>query len=294
MALTATAVWLLFGAHGRADGHATKRQDAVAHEWRLAYAEHRNIAEAVAACSGIANLVGQPAAIREQLRLDILPDGGKRHDQDAKATVLKDVVFAPEPKGSAAEPKASSGFSLSNYARTAIYLSDEITRSRIESANNAYANHWTMILFQWAIVIIGAVTTILISLKSIMTADDTQRPLSLRIGIAAILLSSIGTAASALNTFYGPREAYLKAERSLAALRQLHSDVAIQIGSIREPQSKRECPSFDPANKDDPLYKQVQDWKTKLAAIVSASDSGSSYPSETAVPDQSDDAAPDQ
>jgi hypothetical protein len=151
-----------------------------------------------------------------------------------------------------------------------------------------------MFAFQWAIVIIGAVTTILISPKSIMTADDSQKTLSLKIGIFAILVSSVGTAASALNSFYGPREAYLKAEQSLAALRQLHSDIAIQIGSIREPQSKRECPSFDPANKEDPLYKQVQDWKTKLAAIVTASDSGSSYPADTPVPDQSGAATPNQ
>jgi hypothetical protein len=137
-------------------------------------------------------------------------------------------------------------------------------------------------------------TTILISLKSIMTADGDMKTWSLRIGIAAILCSSIGTATSALNAFYGPRKAYLKAERSIAALRQLHSDIAIPIGSIREPQSKKECPSFDPANKDDPLYKQVQDWKTKFAAVVTASDSGSSYPSETAVPDQSSSAGPSQ
>jgi hypothetical protein len=282
-ALIATAGWMFFGGHGRVNARTAKRQDAVAHEWRLASAEHKNIAEAVAACSGITDLAGQPVFVREQLRLDILPDGARRGEEGAPRDV-KEIALA-EPKGPTAEPRASTGFSLSNYARTAIYLSDEISRSRIESANNAYVNHWVMILFQWAIVIIGAVTTILISLKSIMTADDSRKALSLRIGVAAILFSSVGTAASALNSFYGPREAYLKAERSLASLRQLHSDIAIQIGSIREPQGKKECPSFDPANRDDPLYKQVQDWKTKLGAIVNASDSGSSYPSETAVPD---------
>ena len=261
MALIATAGWMFFGGHGRVDNRTTKRQDAVAHEWRVASAEHKNVAEAVAACSGITNLAGQPVFIREQLRLDMLPDGGRRSQEEAKGGAtkeVKEIAFA-EPKGATAESRGPTGFSLSNYARTAIYLSDEITRSRIESANNAYVNHWVMILFQWAIVIIGAVTTILISLKSIMTADGDMKTWSLRIGIAAILCSSIGTATSALYAFYGPREAYLKAERSIAALRQLHSDIAIQIGSIREPQSKKECPSFDPANKDDPLYKQVQD-----------------------------------
>jgi hypothetical protein len=276
---------------GRVDSRTTKRPDAVSHEWRLVYAEHKNIAEAVAACSGITYLTGQPASIREQLRLDVLPDGGRRGEDEAKTGAskeIKEIAFA-EPKGSFTEPKApaAAGVPLSNYARTAIYLSDGIVRSRIESANNAYYNHRVMVAFQWIIVFIGALTTILISLKSIMTTDGDMKTWSLRIGIAAILCSSIDTATSALNAFYGPREAYLKAERSIAALRQLHSDIAIQIGSIREPQSKEEYPSFDPANKDDPLYKQVQDRKTKFAAIVTASDSGSSYPSETAVPDQS-------
>ena len=296
MAVTAAATWMFFGDHSRTDGRTAKRQDAVAHEWRFAAAEHKNIAEAVAACSGITYLAGQPASIRQQLRLDILPDGSRRGEEEAKAGTpreIKEIAFA-EPKGAIAEPKGSGGLSLSNYARTAIYLSDEITRSRTESAHNAHFNYVLMIGFQLAIVIIGAITTVLISLKSIMTADDTRKSLSLKIGIAAILFSSIGTATSALNAFYGPREAHLKAERSIAALRQLQSDIAIQVGSIREPQGKKECPSFDPANKDDPLYKQVQDWKTRLGAIINASDSGSSYPAETTVPAEPTSSAPDQ
>jgi len=71
-----------------------------------------------------------------------------------------------------------------------------LTRSRIESANNAYVNHWVMVGFQWIIVFIGALTTILISLKSIMTADETRKALSLRIGIAAILWAALRAARS--------------------------------------------------------------------------------------------------
>jgi hypothetical protein len=48
------------------------------------------------------------------------------------------------------------------------------------------------------------------------------------------------------------------------------------------------------SGEQDPLYKQVQDWKTKLGAIVNSSDSGSSYPSQTAVPDQASAAPPSQ
>jgi hypothetical protein len=278
------ASWLFFGGHDRARGRTTDRADAAYHEWRLASADHKNVAESVAACSGIGTLAGQPAYIRDELRLDVLPDG--KHFQPASANDPK----AGEPRDAASTPKALAEFSMSNYARTAIYLSDSIVRARIESANNAASSHSTMLWFQWSIVIIGALTTILISLKSIVTSDDALKRLSFHIGIAAILLSSIGTATAGLNSFFGPRESYLKAERSLASLRQLHSDIAVQIAAIREPpgkQDRRECPSFDPAAKDDPLAKQVQDWKTKLNAIANSSDSGSSSPSETAVPDAS-------
>jgi len=67
---------------------------------------HKNIAEAVAACSGITYLAGQPASIREQLRLDILPDGSRREDEAKPGAPkeVKEIAFA-EPKGAIAEPK---------------------------------------------------------------------------------------------------------------------------------------------------------------------------------------------
>ena len=47
-----------------------------------------------------------------------------------------------------------------------------------------------------------------------------------------------------------------------------------------------------PANEEELLYEQVQDWKTKLGAAATAPDSGSSHPPETAVPDPSGGTAP--
>lgn len=238
---------------------------ATVQEWQLASADHEIIAMAVAACSKILDLESQPDFIRAQLRLDTLPDG------------RRNSVYLNEPT------KAAKDLVLSNYQRAAIYLSDSIKRGRVESATVATVNYSSMFWFQLAIVGIGAITTILISIKSIAPTDNSPKVmnLSLWVGILAIIFSSVGTATSALNSFYGPRESYLKSERSLAALRQLHSEIAAKITSATDAEHPEKCPKVDAANKDDPYGKQVQDWTTKLGAILNATDSGSSSSQST-------------
>jgi hypothetical protein len=131
-----------------------------------------------------------------------------------------------------------------------------------------------MFWFQFTIVGIGAITTILISVKSISNSGQSEFAghWYFWIGIAAIIFSSLGTAASALNSFYGPRETYLKTERSLSALRQLHSDIVARVTSTTDTEHPENCPKSNPANKDDLYGKQVQDWSAKYGAIVTASD----------------------
>jgi hypothetical protein len=238
----------------------SKISPAAAQEWRLATADHEIIAAAVAACSKIFDLGAQPDFVRAELRLDTLPDGRRISSSD--------------------QQQKGGNLVLSNYERAALYLSDSITRGRVESATSANLNYSNMFWFQIAIVSIGAITTILISIKSIAPAGNapTAVSLSLWVGILAIIFSSVGTATSALNSFYGPREAYLKSERSLAALRQLHSEIAAKITSATDTEHPEKCPKLNPANKDDLYGKQIQDWTTRLGAIVNATDSGSSSP----------------
>jgi hypothetical protein len=247
----------------RAATELSRTSPAATQEWRLATADHEIIATAVAACSKIFDLGTQPSFVRAQLRLDT-PTESRRGSVDGQ-----------QQKG--------SNLVLSNYQRTAIYLSDSITRGRVEAATSANANYSSMFWFQIAIVSIGAITTILISIKSIAPAGNSSAAMSLSlwVGILAIIFSSVGTATSALNSFYGPREAYLKNERSLAALRQLHSDIAAKVTSATDAEHPDKCPKLDPSKKDDPYAKQVQDWTTKLGAILNAADSGSSSPQTT-------------
>jgi hypothetical protein len=177
--------------------------DAAIREWQLARADHESIAAAVAACWNIQDLDVQPDFIRAALRLDTWPDGSRNRTFSASL----------EQKSSAG---TATTLTVSNYQRAIIYLSDSIARSRAEAATNASLNYSSMFWFQLAIVGIGAITTILISIKSIAPTGElpTTNNLSLWVGILAIIFSSLGTATSALNSFYGPRE--LSEERTLA------------------------------------------------------------------------------
>lgn len=259
-ALPRTSLWRAIFPSAEFD--VSSMNPAAVQEWGLASADHEIIATAVAACSKIFDLAVQPDYVRIQLRLDIAPDGRR---------------YASVPRNPP-DPKTLGVLVLTNFHRAAIYLSDSIARTRSESASNASANHSNMFWFQLAIVGIGAITTILISIKSISPSGQSEHSPNWYywIGIAAIVFSSLGTAASALNSFYGPREAYLKSERSLSALRQLHSDIVARVTSTTDSEHPEKCPRFDPTNKDDPFGKQIQDWSIKFGAIVNASDTSAS------------------
>jgi hypothetical protein len=256
-----------FAAHNREGVRVTAPytdvSPAAIQEWQLARADHEIVAAAVAACSNILDLDAQPSFVRAALRLDTLPNGSRG--------------YFP-----AREQKSDASLTLSNYQRAVIYLSDSIMRSRVEAATTANQNYSSMFWFQLAIVGIGAITTILISIKSIAPTGGSESTsnLSLWVGILAIIFSSLGTATSALNSFYGPRESYLKSERSLAGLRQLHSEIAAKVASTTL-QPPEKCPKIDATNKDDPQGKQVQDWTAKLSVILNAADSGSASSQNT-------------
>jgi hypothetical protein len=233
-------------------------------EWRLATADHQIIVAAVAACSKIFDLDRQEDYVRAQLRLDTLPDGTRTE------------FYRFSGSSDSKEPR---NVTLTNFQRATIFLSDATSRARIETAVSAAENYRTMFWFQLAIVGLGAITTILISVKSISNAQTRKNQnWYFWIGIFAIIFSAVATATSALNSFYGPREAYYKSGRSLSALRQLHADIVARVASTTDTEHPENCPKFDPTKKDDENGKLVQDWTTRLGAIVGGAETGSSTP----------------
>jgi hypothetical protein len=151
---------------------------------------------------------------------------------------------------------------LTSFQSTSLYLSNAIARARIETAAAANEHYTRMKHFQWAVAIVGAVTTILISIKSMSNQNTT---LYVIIGILAIFLSSVGTATSSLNSFYSPREAHIRNQRALSSLKQLHVEVAAEM-NIETDADKCQ------AMRENDNSKKVKNWSQRLAGIVNGSE----------------------
>jgi Protein of unknown function (DUF4231) len=114
------------------------------------------------------------------------------------------------------------------------------------------------------VIVIGAITTTLISVKATAGTNQTNTRLYQIIGIAAIILSALGTMASGLNSFYNPQDKYARHQKSLYMLKQLHVEVASAVSS----QDVDLCR----ATMKEPYITKVKDWSTRLAAILNASE----------------------
>jgi|SRR5262245_14931004 len=125
-----------------------------------------------------------------------------------------DVTAFPYP-----EPGRRVQLNTPSYLLAVLTLSNDIARSRVEIANQSVRDYVAMQVFQWALVIVGAITTVLIGIKSTSTVRSHAY---LAIGIAAIIASSLGTALATLNSFYTPRLTYQRSSHTLASLRSLH------------------------------------------------------------------------
>ena len=120
-------------------------------------------------------------------------------------------------------PTSSAVERLPGYLDAVLYLSQQIGRARVELAGMVFIQHILMQLFEWTIIATGLFTTVLISVKSL--ASPKSRGF-LTMAVAAVVLSSFGTAVATLNSFYTPRVAYEGNRQSLGMLRNLHRSLA--------------------------------------------------------------------
>ena len=160
---------------------------AVLREWKNARADHEAIALTVAQCLDLGDAYGHAGFLNKQLMLDLEPTDDRLRYAGAK----EDLTAKP--------------LKLTSFQRGAIYLSDTITRERIERAGVISHHYRVMNGLNMAIIIIGAITTTLISVKATASGDQVKNLLYQIIGITAIFLSAFGTIASGLNSFYNPR-----------------------------------------------------------------------------------------
>jgi len=211
---------------------------AARQEWKIARADHQAVVFAIVPCLHLDTSAGQPGVLSGAPILDVmLADDRQRPltaNQDTASTTLK----------------------MTSFHRAALYLSNAVARARIETMGSAHDSYSRMQYFQIATVILGAVTTILISIKS--TSIDNTR-LSLLIGILAIIFSSVGTATSALNSFYSPREGYIRNQKSLSVLKKLHMEIATTVSSQAEFDT---CTAMTEENS-----KKVKEWSARLGGL---------------------------
>ena len=119
-------------------------------------------------------------------------------------------------------------------------------------------NDWVMRVLNIAIIIIGAITTTLISVKATAGSEQMKSRVYQIIGIAAIILSALGTMAAGLNSFYNPQQKYTQNQKSLDMLKHLHVEVASAVSS----QDLDICHAK--MSEDTNKMKMVKGWSARL------------------------------
>jgi len=162
-----------------------------------------------------------------------------------------------------------------SYPLAAVSLSDAIGRARIDLAQQKASDYVLMQIFEWLAVIVGAVTTILVSIKAM---DSEHTPRFLAIGIAAIIFSALGTGVATLNSFYSFHTTYVQTDHTLATLRQIHLDLA--LGLMRE---SGICEPWGNKWPQDWRFKRLKHLADRYAAVMNAGQPNNGQPEENGV-----------
>lgn len=141
-------------------------------------------------------------------------------------------------------------------SRDLYFLTGSIIRGRADNATAAANAYSSLQLSTWSLIGIGLITTVLVSLGATdFGKGETRTARTIR--VFAIIFPALGTAAAAVSAFYAPRESLSRASQALASYRQVHDQMASEIGAIK-------CPtSLDPATGKD-IIEKVGAWKKSL------------------------------
>jgi hypothetical protein len=227
-------------------------------ELDAAVSHHFYVALPVSLCYpklDLAHRSALPTIVQSSFLLGLMPNGS--HSWDDVPADPKSMPFAD----------AEKPFRLNNFQSSLLYLSDNIAQSRAQAATGVAENNAERNRYEWGIVIIGALTTIFISIKSMSTSQSSWY---VAIGILAILFSAVGTSASSLNAFYAPSDGYIRNQKSLTQLRQLHADLGRYVASIGDDI----CKPMDANNAQDTKAKSVKEFSTRFIEITGAANSG--------------------
>jgi hypothetical protein len=182
------------------------------------------------------------------------------HQVSMRPSLIGDTVSNNEPPA------------LNPFHTAAISYSDRITRDRVYFRKELEDNRRKASLYQTLILVIGAVATIAIGVKS--TLPTQVRPsVSIVVGVLALSLSAVGTAVSSMSSFDGSQAIALRDQRTLSQLQQLHWRVASDVIAKTE---LCKTPTTDPGE----AMKQVDAWKARLETILDSAVESVSQPGD--------------
>lgn len=136
------------------------------------------------------------------------------------------------------------------------FLSTSVTRGRAENAVSAADAYVALQTATLLAIALGLATTVLVSLSSTeFGKGDGRKARTIR--ILAIVFPALGTATAAVAAFYAPSQTYARASQALAGFRQVHDQIASDLGALA-------CPaSPDPAAGGE-LSTKLAGWKKSL------------------------------
>src|SRR5579863_443903 len=201
--------------------------------------DHFNIALQFASCFPNVNFAwgsdGPPASVSVALMLGLMPSG-----EESWSSPTDDMPI----------------LKLTNFHREVLSMSRSLAALRTELAESAARSRANMVLLQISSIIIGAVTTILVSLKAMSDGTTQYKGVFFAIGIFAIVFSAIGTAVAGMNSFLSPTDSYNRSERSLQQARQMQNDLEFFVGQQGNDQL---CRDFDYTSSADTRNKWLSD-----------------------------------
>ena len=228
-------------------------QDSTTREYGSARSDHAAIALAIGQCyTGYRDPLKWSTPTRAVLLFNL--------DHTGRSLRIKETALNDEPP------------TLNPYHTAAISYSDRISRDRVYFRKELEDNQSKASLYQTLILVIGALATVAIGVRSTLS-PDVRPSLSITIGIFALIFSAAGTAISSMSSFDGSQAIALRDQRTLSQLQQLHWRVASDVLAKTE---LCKNPTADPGE----AMKQVDAWKARLETILDSAVESVSQPGD--------------
>ena len=161
----------------------------------------------------------------------------------------------------AVEPKWPDGIHRINKSEhNLIQLSKELSEHRVGLIPKVRSAYLFWQLATLISIVIGMVTTILVSVSSTEFGRGDGPPQRL-IRVLAIIFPALGTATAAVISFYSPQAELGQASRTLASETQLHDEIALTVWKLA-------CPTPDADDSSaKPLTDNLENWSKRYIEI---------------------------